>query len=110
VSAAQLAGLIHRIADGTLSSKLAKEVFSALWDNKGVSADEIIDQRGLKQISDVGALEQLVDEALAKSATQVADYKAGKEKALMSIVGLVMKASGGKANPQQVLELLKKKL
>lgn len=110
VSAMQLAGLIRRIADGTLSSKLAKEVFAALWAKEGRSVDEIIDQRGLRQISDVDAIEKLVDEALAKSAAQVADYRAGKEKALMSIVGLVMKASGGKANPQQVLELLKRKL
>jgi aspartyl-tRNA(Asn)/glutamyl-tRNA(Gln) amidotransferase subunit B len=106
----QLAGLVKRIADGTLSSKLAKEVFAALWAGEGASADAIIDARSLKQISDTGAIEKLVDEALAKSAAQVADYKSGKEKALMSIVGLVMKGSGGKANPQQVLELLKKKI
>jgi aspartyl-tRNA(Asn)/glutamyl-tRNA(Gln) amidotransferase subunit B len=110
VPTAQLAGLIKRVADGTLSSKLAKEVFAALWAKEGASADEIIDKRGLKQISDAGAIERLVDEALSKSAAQIADYKAGKEKALMSIVGLVMKGSGGKANPQQVLELLKKKI
>jgi aspartyl-tRNA(Asn)/glutamyl-tRNA(Gln) amidotransferase subunit B len=110
VAAAQVTALVKRIADGTLSSKLAKEVFAALWAKEGVSVDEIIDKRGLKQISDTGAIEKLVEDALGKSAAQVADYKAGKEKALMSIVGIVMKGSGGKANPQQVLELLKKKL
>ncbi len=110
LSAMQLAGLIARISDGTLSSKLAKEVFGALWSGDGVSADAVIEARGLKQISDVGALGGLIDDALAKSASQIADYRAGKEKALMSIVGLVMKSSGGKANPQQVLELLKAKL
>jgi aspartyl-tRNA(Asn)/glutamyl-tRNA(Gln) amidotransferase subunit B len=110
IPAAQLAGLIARISDGTLSSKLAKEVFGALWASEAASADEVIEKRGLKQISDVGALGGLIDDALAKSAAQVADYRAGKEKALMSIVGLVMKSSGGKANPQQVLELLKAKL
>jgi aspartyl-tRNA(Asn)/glutamyl-tRNA(Gln) amidotransferase subunit B len=110
IPAAQLAGLIARISDGTLSSKLAKEVFGALWAGEATSADEVIEKRGLKQISDAGALGGLIDDALAKSAAQVADYRAGKEKALMSIVGLVMKSSGGKANPQQVLELLKAKL
>jgi aspartyl-tRNA(Asn)/glutamyl-tRNA(Gln) amidotransferase subunit B len=110
IPAAQLAGLIARISDGTLSSKLAKEVFGALWAGEAASADEVIEKHGLKQISDVGALGGLIDDALAKSAAQVADYRAGKEKALMSIVGLVMKSSGGKANPQQVLELLKTKL
>jgi aspartyl-tRNA(Asn)/glutamyl-tRNA(Gln) amidotransferase subunit B len=110
IPAAQLAGLIARISDGTLSSKLAKEVFGALWGGEATSADEVIEKRGLKQISDAGALGGLIDDALAKSAAQVADYRAGKEKALMSIVGLVMKSSGGKANPQQVLEMLKAKL
>jgi aspartyl-tRNA(Asn)/glutamyl-tRNA(Gln) amidotransferase subunit B len=110
IPAAQLAGLIARISDGTLSSKLAKEVFGALWSGEAATADEVIEKRGLKQISDAGALGGLIDDALAKSAAQVADYRAGKEKALMSIVGLVMKSSGGKANPQQVLELLKAKL
>ena len=110
VSAAQLAGLIARVSDGTLSSKLAKEVFGVLWSGEVTSADEVIEKRGLKQISDPGALGGLIDEALTKSAAQVADFRAGKEKALMSIVGLVMKSSGGKANPQQVLEMLKAKL
>ncbi len=110
VPSAQLAGLVKRVADGTLSSKLAKEVFAALWAHEGESADDIIAARGLTQISDSGAISVLVDDALAKSAGQVADYRAGKDKALMSIVGLVMKASGGKANPQQVLAMLKEKL
>jgi aspartyl-tRNA(Asn)/glutamyl-tRNA(Gln) amidotransferase subunit B len=110
ISAAQLAGLVARTTDGTLSSKLAKDVFAALWAHEGASADEIIEKRGLKQISDSGALEKIIDEVLAKSATQVDDYRAGKEKALMSIVGSVMKASAGKANPQQVMALLKARL
>jgi aspartyl-tRNA(Asn)/glutamyl-tRNA(Gln) amidotransferase subunit B len=110
VSAAQLAGVIARIADGTISNKIAKTVFEALWTGEGKTADEVIEAKGLKQISDVGAIEKIVDEVLAKSAAQIADYKSGKEKALMSIVGMVMKASAGKANPSQVNELVKKKL
>jgi aspartyl-tRNA(Asn)/glutamyl-tRNA(Gln) amidotransferase subunit B len=110
VSAAQLAGVIARIGDNTISNKIAKTVFEALWNGDGKTADDVIDAKGLKQISDVGAIEKIVDEVLAKSAAQVADYKAGKEKALMSIVGMVMKASKGKANPAQVNEIIKKRL
>ena len=98
-----------RVTDKTLSSKLAKEVFDGLWKGEG-SADEIIEKRGLKQISDSGAIEKLVDDVLAGNQQQVADYRAGKQKAFNSLVGQVMKASKGKANPAQVNEMLKQKL
>jgi aspartyl-tRNA(Asn)/glutamyl-tRNA(Gln) amidotransferase subunit B len=110
LSSAQLASVIARISDGTISNKIAKTVFEALWNGDGKTADDVIAAKGLKQISDVGAIEKIVDEVLAKSAAQIADYKAGKEKALMSIVGMVMKASAGKANPAQVNDIIKKKL
>ena len=109
VTAAALAGLINRVLDNTLSSKLAKEVFDGLWNGDG-SADEIIEKRGLKQISDSGAIEKIVDEVLAANAQQVADYLGGKQKAFNSLVGQVMKATKGKANPAQVNEILAKKL
>ncbi|HPT57480.1 MAG TPA: Asp-tRNA(Asn)/Glu-tRNA(Gln) amidotransferase subunit GatB, partial [Casimicrobium sp.] len=99
VSSAQLSGLITRISDGTISNKIGKTVFEALWNGEGQTADAVIEAKGLKQISDSGAIEKIVDEVLAKSAAQIADFKSGKEKALMSIVGMVMKASAGKANP-----------
>ena len=109
VSAEQLRALMEKIADGTLSGKMAKDVDDAMWAGEG-SADEIIKKRGLKQISDSGAIEKLVDEAIAAGAKQVEDYRAGKEKALQSLVGQVMKASKGKANPAQVNEILRRKL
>ena len=109
VSASALAGLISRVIDKTLSSKLAKEVFDGLWSGAG-SADEIIDKRGLRQISDSGAIEKLVDEVIGANEQQVADYLGGKQKAFNSLVGQVMKASKGKANPAQVNEILKQKL
>jgi aspartyl-tRNA(Asn)/glutamyl-tRNA(Gln) amidotransferase subunit B len=110
VSAQQLGGLIQRIADNTISNNIAKKVFEALWNGEGATADEIIDKQGLKQITDTGAIESLVDEVLAANAANVAEFKAGKEKAFNALVGQVMKAAKGKANPQQVNELLKKKL
>jgi aspartyl-tRNA(Asn)/glutamyl-tRNA(Gln) amidotransferase subunit B len=110
VSAAQLAGLIARIADNTISNNIAKKVFEALWNGEGASADEVIEKQGLKQITDTGAIEKLVDEVLAANAANVAEYKAGKEKAFNALVGQVMKAAKGKANPQQVNDLLKAKL
>ncbi|TAG81999.1 MAG: Asp-tRNA(Asn)/Glu-tRNA(Gln) amidotransferase GatCAB subunit B, partial [Burkholderiales bacterium] len=110
VSAEQLASVVARISDGTISNKIAKTVFESLWNGDGKTADDVIAAKGLKQISDVGAIEKIVEEVLAKSAAQIADYKSGKEKALMSIVGMVMKASAGKANPAQVNEIIKKKL
>lgn len=109
IAPSTLAQLLARIQDGTLSGKLAKTVFEALWQQEG-SVDAIIEARGLKQISDTGAIAALVDEVLAANAQAVAEYRAGKEKALMSLVGQVMKASKGKANPAQVNDLLKQKL
>ena len=105
----QLRGLIERMMDGTLSAKLAKEVDDAMWAGEG-SADEIIERRGLKQITDVDALEKAVDEVLAANVRQVDDYRAGKQKAFNSLVGQVMKATRGKANPAQVNEILRRRL
>jgi len=110
VSSAQLAGLILRIADNTISNNIAKKVFEALWNGEGATADEIIEKQGLKQITDSGAIETLVDEVLAANAANVAEFRAGKEKAFNALVGQVMKAAKGKANPQQVNDLLRKKL
>ena len=109
VSPEQLRGLAARVADGTISGKIAKEVFEAMWAGEG-SADEIIERKGLKQISDSGAIEKIVDQVIAANAQQVADYLTGKDKAFNSLVGQVMKVSQGKANPSQVNEILKKKL
>ena len=110
VSAAQLGGLIARIGDNTISNNIAKKVFEALWNGEGSSADEIIEKQGLKQITDSGAIEALIDGVLAANATMVAEFKAGKEKAFNALVGQAMKATKGKANPQQVNELLRRKL
>jgi aspartyl-tRNA(Asn)/glutamyl-tRNA(Gln) amidotransferase subunit B len=113
VTAQALAGLLRRIADGTISGKIAKEVFEAMWRGEATgntAADSIIEAKGLKQMSDSGELEKLVDAALAANPRQVEDYRAGKEKAFNSLVGQVMKATKGKANPAQVNEILKKKL
>ena len=104
--------LVERIADGTLSGKIAKDVFEAIWSGSAGddAADVIIEARGLRQISDSGALEKIADDVIAANAQQVADYRGGKEKAFNSLVGQVMKATKGKANPQQVNEILKRKL
>jgi len=110
VNAAQLAGLINRVLDGTINSKTAKEVFAALWQRDGETADAIIEARGLKQISDAGAIEKLIDEVLAANPGPVAEFRAGKEKAFNSLVGQAMKATRGKANPQQVNEILRRRL
>ena len=113
VSTEQFSLLLQRIADGTISNKIAKEVFSAMWEAKSPSptlADELIEAKGLKQISDSGALEAIVDEVLAANAKSVEEYKAGKEKAFNALIGQAMKASKGKANPAQLTELLKRKL
>lgn len=113
VEASQLALLVKRIADGTISNKAAKEVFAAMWEAKSTDenlADTVIEQKGLKQISDTGALEAIVDEVLAANAKSVEQYRAGKEAAINALIGQTMKASKGKANPAQVTELLKKKL
>jgi aspartyl-tRNA(Asn)/glutamyl-tRNA(Gln) amidotransferase subunit B len=109
ISPEALGQLVDRVADGTLSGKMAKEVFDAVWNGEG-APDEVIEKRGLRQISDAGEIEQLVDAAIAAGAKQVEDYRAGKEKALQSLVGQVMKASKGKANPAQVNEMLRRKL
>jgi aspartyl-tRNA(Asn)/glutamyl-tRNA(Gln) amidotransferase subunit B len=113
VSAAQLALLLARIADSTVSTKTAKEIFLAIWDERAedeTAADRIIDAKGLRQISDSGALEAIIDEVLAANPKSVEEYRAGKEKAFNALIGQAMKATRGKANPQQVTELLKQKL
>jgi aspartyl-tRNA(Asn)/glutamyl-tRNA(Gln) amidotransferase subunit B len=113
VSPAQLGRLLARIQDGTISGKIAKEVFDAIWagdDRSEGAADAIIEQRGLRQISDAGALEAVIAEVLAANPKSVEEFRAGKDKAFNALVGQVMKATKGKANPQQVNELLKKKL
>ncbi|MBU1664487.1 MAG: Asp-tRNA(Asn)/Glu-tRNA(Gln) amidotransferase subunit GatB [Gammaproteobacteria bacterium] len=109
ITALQLAGLLARIQDGTLSGKLAKQVFEALWAGEG-EVDAIIEARGLKQVSDSGAIEAIIDDVLSANAKSVEEFRSGKEKAFNALVGQVMKASKGKANPAQVNELLKKKL
>ncbi|MCZ7600466.1 MAG: Asp-tRNA(Asn)/Glu-tRNA(Gln) amidotransferase subunit GatB [Gammaproteobacteria bacterium] len=109
VQAAAVGRLLDRIADGTISGKIAKEVFAAMWES-GDEADAIIEARGLKQISDAGAIEAIVDEVLAGAAEQVEQYRAGQHKVLGFLVGQVMKKSQGKANPKQVNEILRNKL
>ena len=109
VSSASLAGMLKRIVDGTISGKLAKQVFEAMWAGEG-DADAIIAARGLRQISDAGAIEKIVADVLAANAAIVAEYKAGKDKAYQSLVGKAMAASRGKANPIEVNAALKKML
>jgi aspartyl-tRNA(Asn)/glutamyl-tRNA(Gln) amidotransferase subunit B len=109
VGPAELAGLLKRVADGTVSTKIAKDVFDAMWTGAG-DADAIIDKRGLRQISDRDEIEQLVDDVLAANAAIVAEFRAGREKAFNSLVGKAMAASKGKANPGQVNALLRQKL
>ncbi len=101
--------LVARIVDGTISHKIAKEVFGYMWAGEG-SADAIIEAKGLKQVSDVGALEKIIDEVIAANPAQLAEYRAGKEKVFGFFVGLSMKASKGKANPTQLNDILKRKL
>ena len=110
VTAQKLAGLIGRIADGTISNSAARQVFDALWSGEAGDADAIIEARGLKQMQDAGALEKIINEVIAANADNVAQFKAGKDKAFNALVGQAMKASKGKANPAQVNELLRKKL
>ena len=109
VSAAQLAALLKRIADNTISNNAAKQVFEGLWAGEG-EVDAIIEAKGLKQVSDSGAIEAIINEVLAANQAMVEEYRAGKEKAFNALVGQCMKASKGKANPAQVNELLKKAL
>lgn len=110
VSSEQLAALIKRISDGTISNNAAKQVFEALWTGEGSDVDAVIEAKGLKQMNDTGALEKIIDEVIAANPGNVEQYKAGKDKAFNALVGQVMKASKGKANPAQVNELLKAKL
>ena len=110
VTAAQLAAMISRIADGTISNNAAKQVFDALWTGESADVDAIIEAKGLKQMNDSGALEKIIDEVIAANADNVAQFRAGKDKAFNALVGQIMKASKGKANPQQVNDLLRAKL
>jgi aspartyl-tRNA(Asn)/glutamyl-tRNA(Gln) amidotransferase subunit B len=110
VGAATLAALIRRVADGTVSNNGARQVFDALWSGEGADVDTLIDARGLRQMSDAGAMEAIVDAVIAANARSVDEYRAGKDKAFNALVGQVMKASKGKANPAQAHELLKRKL
>jgi aspartyl-tRNA(Asn)/glutamyl-tRNA(Gln) amidotransferase subunit B len=110
VSAAQLAGLVVRISDNTSSNAIGKKVFEALWSGEGESADAVIEAQGLKQITDTGAIEKIIAEVLAANQKSVDEFRSGKEKAFNALVGQCMKATKGKANPQQVNDLLRKKL
>ncbi|TMH30564.1 MAG: Asp-tRNA(Asn)/Glu-tRNA(Gln) amidotransferase subunit GatB [Betaproteobacteria bacterium] len=110
VAATTLAALIARIADGTISNNGARQVFDALWSGEAQDVDGLIAAKGLKQMSDSGELDRIVDEVLAANAKSVEEYRAGKDKAFIALVGQAMKATKGKANPAQVNELLKKKL
>lgn len=110
ISTAQLAALIGRIHDGTISNNAARQVFDILWTGEDAQVDAVIEKRGLKQMNDTGALEKIVDEVIAANPTNVEQYRAGKDKAFNALVGQVMKASRGKANPQQVNDLLKSRL
>jgi aspartyl-tRNA(Asn)/glutamyl-tRNA(Gln) amidotransferase subunit B len=109
IGADRFAGLLRRIVDETISGKIAKEVFEAMWA-EGQDADAIIDAKGLKQITDTGAIERVIDDIMAANPKQLADYRSGKDKLFGFFVGQVMKVTGGKANPGQVNDLLKKKL
>jgi aspartyl-tRNA(Asn)/glutamyl-tRNA(Gln) amidotransferase subunit B len=109
ITAQQLGALLQRVADSTLSNASAKEVFRSMW-SEGGDADTIIATRGLKQVSDAGAIEAIVDGIIAANPAQVAEYRSGKEKVFGFFVGLAMKASKGKANPAQLNEVLKRKL
>ena len=109
VTAAMMAGLVKRIADNTISGKIAKDILEAMWVGEG-DADSIIEKKGLKQITDTGAIEKVVDEVIAKNPKQLEQYRAGQEKLFGYFVGQVMKATSGKANPAQVNDLLKRKL
>jgi aspartyl-tRNA(Asn)/glutamyl-tRNA(Gln) amidotransferase subunit B len=110
VSSTQLAGLIVRIADGTISNAAGRQVFEALWNAEGQEADALIEARGLKQMNDAGELERIIDEVVAANPDNVAQFRAGKDKAFNALVGQIMKASKGKANPQQVNDLLRQKI
>jgi aspartyl-tRNA(Asn)/glutamyl-tRNA(Gln) amidotransferase subunit B len=110
VTAPRLAKLIQRIGDGTISNNAAKQVFEAQWAGDESDVDTIIESKGLKQMNDSGALEKIIDDVIAANPDNVAQFKAGKDKAFNALVGQAMKASKGKANPAQVNELLRRKL
>ncbi len=110
IATAQLAAMLSRIADGTISNNAARQVFDELWTGQGSDVDAIIEAKGLKQMNDSGALEKIVDEVIAANPDNVAQFKAGKDKAFNALVGQVMKASKGKANPQQATDLLRARL
>ena len=110
VQAVTLGALIGRIADGTISNNAGRQVFEALWSGEGSDVDAVIEAKGLKQMSDTGELEKILDDILAANADNVAQFKAGKDKAFNALVGQAMKATKGKANPQTVNDLLRKKL
>jgi aspartyl-tRNA(Asn)/glutamyl-tRNA(Gln) amidotransferase subunit B len=109
VQAVEFAQLQARLQDSTISGKIAKEVFDAMWAGEG-DADAIIEKRGLQQISDSAAIEKIVDDVIATNASTVAEYRAGKEKAFNALVGKVMAATKGKANPARVNAILKRML
>jgi len=106
----QIAQIVRRIVDNTISNKIARDIFDALWNGDGDDVDAIIEAKGLKQITDTGAIEAIIDEVLAANQKSVEEFRAGKEKAFNALVGQAMKATKGKANPQQVNDLLRKKL
>ncbi|HEX4598594.1 MAG TPA: Asp-tRNA(Asn)/Glu-tRNA(Gln) amidotransferase subunit GatB [Burkholderiaceae bacterium] len=110
VAPEQLAALVARIGDGTISHKIAKDVLGALWEGRAGSVDAYIDSQGLRQISDAGAIEAIVDQVLAANPAMVAEFRSGREKAFNALVGQAMKATRGKANPTQVSDLLRRKL
>jgi len=110
VNAATLAALLKRISDGTVSNNAGKQVMDALWAGEGQDVDAVIEAKGLRQMNDAGALETIIDEVMAANAPMVEQFRAGKDKAFNALVGLVMKASKGKANPQQVNDVLRQKL
>lgn len=110
IPAGQLGKLVARIVDTTISGKIAKTIFETLWAQTGSDVDEIIDKQGLKQVTDTSTIEKMIDEIIAANPSQVADYRAGKDKLFGYFVGQAMKASGGKLNPKQLNDLLKKKL
>ena len=109
VTATMMSGLLKRLADNTISGKIAKEVLEAMWQGEG-DADAVVERKGLKQITDTGTIEKVIDDVIAKNPGQLAQYRAGKEALFGFFVGQVMKATGGKANPAQVNEMLKRKL
>jgi len=109
IDARRLAGLLKRLVDATISGKIAKEVFEQMWA-EGQDADALIEAKGLRQITDTGAIEKVIEEVMAANPKQLADYRSGKDKLFGFFVGQVMKVTGGKANPAQVNDLLKAKL